>query len=305
MTLFRGAYVALITPFKDNGKIDRQALQKLVAWQVAQGTDGILCCGATGEGIVLTESEKREVATLCVEATEKKIPVVVSVGTASTSQTARSIEQMQKLGAAGCMVVTPYYNRPSERGCLAHYGEAVKVGTPIVAYYNPARTGLRLTPESLAKIGEIEGVVALKDSSGDVAFLRKLRKLSKLPVFAGDDDQTLEAIREGSVGAISVIGNLLPKQWKEMIDLALEKKWEATKRLHERYLPLCRALFLETNPQCVKWAAYWFGLAPDLLRLPLVEPEEATKRAIRQVVMQLALPHMRRDSHLRNANVPE
>lgn len=289
----KGCYVALITPFKANGKIDTQSLRKLISWHIDQGTDGILCCGATGESVALSDSEKKKIGAICIETAEKKVPIIVGTGSSSTAQTVRLNEAMQKLGATATLVVTPYYNKPTTRGCIAHYREVCSVGLPVIPYYNPKRTGCYLTADTFVEIGAIPGIIAMKDSSGDLTFMRTLKKKSSLPILSGDDDLTFAALKEGAVGAISVIGNLLPRLWKEMIYLTLDGKWEEAKKRFDRYLPLCKALFLETNPQCVKWVAHWFGLSAPSLRLPLLEIEEKTKKALRQKVVQLALPQYR------------
>lgn len=288
--MFRGAYVAIVTPFKRDGRVDKKALAKLVRWQIEQGTDGILCLGATGEGIALSDREKLQVAGVCVEAANGQIPILAGSGSAGTDSTVKLTEKMGRLGVSGCLVVTPYYNRPSGKGCLAHYREVAKVGVPIVPYYNPKRTQTVFSPEIFAEIGNLEGVAALKDSSGEIEFTKRVRQLTQTPILSGDDDCTFETLRIGGAGAISVIGNAFPKQWKEMIKWALEGEWEKAKRRYDRYFPLCKALFIESNPQCIKWLCHWMGLSSCFMRLPLMEPEESTRQKIKEVVLKMALP---------------
>jgi 4-hydroxy-tetrahydrodipicolinate synthase len=151
-----------------------------------------------------------------------------------------------------------------------------------------------LTPETVAKIGEIPGIAAFKDSSGDLEFIRKVRKLSPIAILSGDDDLTYETLREGGVGSISVIGNAFPRAWKTMIDLALKGQWAQSKAISERYLPLCKALFLETNPQGLKFLMQWLGLDNGSLRLPLVPVTEETESAIKQALVSLSLPQLER-----------
>lgn len=287
---FRGSFVAIVTPFKKEGKIDRKALEKIVAWQIEQGSDGIVCCGATGEGIALSEKEKLEAVRICLSAAGKKLLVIGGSGTASTAESVKLTEKMGKLGVAGALVVTPYYNKPTAKGCIAHYTEVAKTGVPLIPYYNPKRTGVVLKPEALGEIGAIRGVAALKDSGGDIEFTKKLKQLSPAPILSGDDDMTFETLEAGGVGAISVIGNVFPKQWKEMIDLGLKRKWKEAKRINDRFMPLCKAMFIEPNPQCIKWLGSWLGINPPYMRLPLLMPEESTRSKIRGTFIRMGLP---------------
>ena len=291
---FHGAFVAVITPFDRKGRVDRKNLGKLIEWHIQEGTQGIVCCGATGEGVALDSAEKKRVVSICVEASEGKIPIIAGCGTSSTKQSVQLTEQMQRLGANGCLIVTPYYNRPSQRGCILHFQEIAKVGLPVIAYHNPGRTAVRFTPETVAEIGKIPGVAALKDSSCDLEFIRKVRKVSSIPILSGDDDLSFETIREGGVGAISVVGNLFPRAWRSMIDGALQGKWEMAKAIADRYAPLCKALFLEANPQPLKFAMEWLGLNNGFLRLPLVSIAEETENEIKRVLVALSLPQMER-----------
>lgn len=291
---FRGSFVALITPFQRNGSIDRKKLESLVAWHIEQGTDGIVCFGATGEGMCLSDADRRSVAEICIRTAAGKIPIVVGMGTADTRQSVRNAEKMLRLGASGGLAVTPYYNKPTQKGCVLHYREIAKAGLPLIVYHNPGRAVVRLKAETVAEIGQIPGVAAIKESSADLEHIRKLRKLTALPVLAGDDDLTYDILKEGGVGAISVVGNLFPKSWKEMIGCALTGNWERAKRLFDRYLPLCKTLFLEPNPQGVKYAAAWLGKCKLSYRLPLIPPEEATQAAIRQALLSIALPQFER-----------
>jgi 4-hydroxy-tetrahydrodipicolinate synthase len=281
----RGSFVALVTPFDRKGRIDGKCLENLCLWHVEQGTDGIVCFGTTGEGIALSEAEKKKVVAICIAAVGKKIPVIASTGTSSTKQTVLLTEQMGKIGADGALVVTPYYNKPTQRGCVLHFGEVAKVGLPIIVYNNPKRTGLLLEPKTVAEIGRISGICGYKDSTGDLELIRKIRQISSIPLFSGDDDLTYSTLLAGGAGAISVVGNLIPKAWKKMISLALEGKWEPSKKIADSFYPLCEALFLESNPQCVKFAVSQLGKCRQDLRLPLIPPTEKTQEQIKKVLL--------------------
>lgn len=285
---FIGSYVAIITPFNSKGNLDRKTLERLVEWHVHEGTDGIVCCGSTGEGVVLSDREKKRVAEICIQAAGKRIPVLLATGTADTRQTVRLTESAQKLDADGCLVVTPYYNKPSQKGCILHFKEIAKVGLPIIVYHNPGRTLVRLTVETVHALSQIPHIAALKDSGHDLEWVRKANRF--LPIIAGDDDVTYDILREGGIGAISVIGNLIPRGWKAMIRQCLEKKWDSAKRLAQLYMPLCRALFIESNPQCLKAAMKWLKLNNGILRLPLIEPSEKVQYEIKKELIRLILP---------------
>ena len=290
MMQFSGAYVAIVTPFSMKGRVDRKALEALVEWHIEQGTDGIVCCGCTGEGVVLTDSEKMKVAEICIQTANKRIPIVVGTGTSDTRQSAQLTEKALKLGADGCLVVTPYYNKPTQKGCILHFKEVAKVGLPVIVYHNPGRAVVRMTAETIAEISQIPNIAALKDSNHDIELVRKVRTLCRIPILSGDDDFTFGLMKEGGVGCISVIGNVIPRGWKAFIKLCLEKKWEAAERLSNFYQPPCKALFLETNPQCVKWAMKWLELGNGILRLPLIEPSERVQGEIKKEFLRLSMP---------------
>ncbi len=194
---FHGSLVALVTPFDRNGRIDWKSLGSLVSWHIEQETEGLVCCGATGEGMTVSEREKKRIVSFCVEVAEKKIPIIINSGTADTKQSVRLTEAMLKLGASGCLIVTPYYNRPTQRGCILHFAEIAKVGLPVIFYNNPGRVAVRLEAETVARIAEIPGIAGYKDSTGDLDLIRSVRKLSSIPIFSGDDDLTFATLEAG------------------------------------------------------------------------------------------------------------
>jgi 4-hydroxy-tetrahydrodipicolinate synthase len=291
---FQGSFVAIITPFHPKGSVDWKSLEQLVEWHIGEGTDGIVCCGSTGEGVVLSDREKKRVAEVCVRTANKRIAVIVGTGTADTRQTVRLTESVRKLGADGSLVVTPYYNKPTQKGCILHFGEVAKVGLPVIVYHNPARAVVRLTAETIAEISQIPGIAAIKESSHDLELMRKVQSLCSIPILSGEDDLTFDILRAGGVGTISVIGNVIPRGWKAMVQLCRQKKWEAAERLAKFYMPLCKALFLETNPQCVKWAMKCLRLGNGILRLPLIEPSDKVQAALNQEFLRLSIPFFSR-----------
>ncbi len=298
MSLLQGSLVALITPFDSKGRIDRKKLEQLVEWHIAEGTDGIVCCGTTGEAPVLTESEKKTIAKICIEVANKRFPIIVGTGVSGTKDSIRLTEQAQKLGADGCLIVTPYYNKPSQRGCLLHFSEIGKIGLPMIVYNNPGRSGVDLSVETTVEISRIPTVVGIKESIHDLEVIQKIRKQCSIPIFSGEDDLTLEILQIGGVGSISVIGNLIPRQWKQMIQFAKEGKWEEAKILSKRFMPLCKSLFYETNPQGIKFIMSWLGLCQSRLRLPLLDPTLATQNELKIALLSIFVPQFQRIKNL-------
>lgn len=288
--LFKGSIVALVTPFDQKGRVDGNCLAKLVRWHVQQKTDGIIVCGTTGEGASLSSIEKEMIVRIALDAAEKKIPILVGTGTATTRQTVELTQKMQHLGAAGALVVTPYYTKPSPQGCVFHFQEVSKVGLPILLYHNPGRTMVRLSLDTILDIGALESVCGIKESSHNIELVRQLRAASSLPILAGDDDITLDLLKEGAVGAISVIGNLVPQEWSRMIHSALQKNWELAQTISTQHMPLCKTLFLETNPQGLKFAMESLGWIKGSLRLPLVSVGKKVGEAIQQALSSLTFP---------------
>lgn len=286
--MFSGSYVPLITPFDRKGRLDKKALEKLVEWHISQGTDGIVCAATTGEGPTLSTPEKKKIAEICIATSNGRIPTIVSTGTNDTRASVRDTEMARRIGADGCLVVTPYYNKPSQKGCILHFEEIAKVGLPMILYHNPPRSALRLTAETILHLSKNKTIYAIKESSHDLDHIRKIVK--HIPVLSGDDDLCFEMIQLGAVGSIATTANVIPKGWKEMVANALKGNWEKAKNLAQKFLPLSEALFLETNPQGVKYAVSLLGSCQHTLRLPMIEPTLDTKERIKKELLQLALP---------------
>lgn len=290
---FSGSFVPLVTPFDRKYRFDQRAFESLIEWHIDQGTDGLVCSATTGEGPTLNDREKKQIAEICIRIALNRIPVIVSTGTNDTRTSVKNTEAAQKLGATGCLVVTPYYNKPSQKGCLAHFEEVAKVGLPMILYHNPPRAQVRLEKETIVALSKNPSIVAIKESSHDLEHIRSIVKT--IPVFSGDDDLCFEIMKLGGVGSIATTANLVPKGWKKMIQLSLGGEWEAARSLANRYLPLSRAIFLETNPQGVKYALSLLKKCPPSLRLPLLEPETCTQNAIKNELLKLALPHIAKE----------
>lgn len=285
---FRGSYIPLITPFDRKGRVDYRALERNVDWLIREGVDGVLCSATTGEGPCLSDSERRQIAKRCIEASQKRVPVIVATGINDTRTSVRYTEIAQKLGADGCLVVTPYYNKPNQRGCILHFTEVAKVGLPVILYHNPPRAVVRLTAETILELSQVPHIVAIKESSHDLELIRKIAP--HIAVFCGDDDLALETLKLGGVGTIVPTSHLVPRGWKKMVSLCLEKRFAEAEVLARRYLPLSRAIYLETNPIGPKFALSWLGRAKLIYRLPMVPPTEATQTEIQRALIRLALP---------------
>jgi 4-hydroxy-tetrahydrodipicolinate synthase len=284
MTLnLSGLGVALATPFTLSGEVDLVAFKKLVRHVVAGGVDFLIPLGTTGEASTLLDAERDAIIAACLEESKGR-PVVVGTGHNATRQAAAMTKRAQELGAAGALVVTPYYNKPNPDGLVAHYAAIAEAapGLPIIAYNVPGRTGLNVTPAVLARLWENPQVVAVKESSGNLAQIADIART--LPpgktLLSGDDNLALAAIAVGASGLISVLGNVLPKETSMMIAAARRGNTLEALRLHQQLLPLMDALFVESNPVPLKAALKVLGIGEDTVRLPLAPASAATRTLV-------------------------
>lgn len=285
--MFKGSIVAIITPFTAEKEVDYQAFKTLIDWHVNEGTDAIVVCGTTGEAPTLSSEEQSQLFKSAIDVSKKRVPIIAGTGTYDTRVSVEKTKKAKELGADGCLVIVPYYNRPTPEGCLAHYTEVGKVGLPMVVYHHPGRTGVKLSAKVLAEISKLPSIVGIKEASGGVELMKEIRQLSDVPILSGDDTLAYEMMELGAVGVISVVANLIPKAWKEMTQNFLQGNRQSAKEIASFYKPLYEAMVLETNPQCVKYAASLLGKCKPHLRLPLVQPRETTKLAILQALAQV------------------
>jgi len=288
MTLdLSGLAVALATPFTTSGELDLAAFRRLVRHVVGGGVDTLIPLGTTGEAPTLLDEERDAVITACLEESKGR-PVVVGTGSNATRQAAAMTRRAQELGAAGALVVTPYYNKPNPDGLVAHYAAIAEAapGLPLIAYNVPARTGLNVTPAVLLRLWENPQVVAVKESSGNLAQIAEVART--LPagktLLSGDDNLALAAIAVGATGLISVLGNVLPRETAMMIAAARRGNTLEALGLYQRLLPLMDALFLESNPIPLKAALKLIGIGEDTLRLPLVPASAATRTRVAEAL---------------------
>ena len=285
--IFTGLYVALATPFTSSDTVDFPAFRRLVRHVAGGGADGLVVLGSTGEAATILEDERDALVDLCLEEAGG-VPVVVGTGSNATRQAAQWTRRAQAQGAQGALVVTPYYNKPTPGGLVAHYGAVAEAapGLPLIVYNVPGRTGLNLTPPALARLWENPQVAAVKESSGSLAQIGEIART--LPegkvLLSGDDNLALASIALGAKGLVSVLGNALPAETAEMVHHALAGRGREALALHQALLPLMDALFLESNPIPLKAALERLGICGSSLRLPLTPASEATRARLAELL---------------------
>lgn len=285
----KGSIVALVTPFR-NGKVDEGALERLVDLHIREGTTAISPCGTTGESPTLTHDEHHEVVAAVVRFAGGRIPVVAGTGSNATEEAVSLTRHAERSGADAALLITPYYNRPNADGILAHYRAiSDRTGLPLVVYNVPARTGLNLAPELVARLAGIPRVAAIKEASGSVEQAMRIRSLTDLPILSGDDALTLPILAIGGAGVVSVAANLVPRRMTELAARGLAGDFAEARRIHDELFPLFRALFVETNPIPVKAMMEEVGLASGELRLPLAPLSPENRDACRKVLEGLGL----------------
>lgn len=293
MGIFKGAGVALITPFKENKEVDYEALEKLVDFQINNGTDSIIVCGTTGESSTLTHEEHLECIKVVISRTKKRIPVIAGTGSNSTDTAIYLSKEAQSYGIDGLLLVTPYYNKATQGGLIRHYTQIAKaVDTPIILYNVPSRTGCNILPETAATlVNTVDNIVGIKEASGDIAQVASLMALTegKLDLYSGNDDQIVPLLSLGGVGVISVLSNIAPRQTHDIVAKYLAGDVKGSRDLQLKYLPLIKALFSEVNPIPVKAACNLMGMSGPQLREPLtkLEPEHLENLTKQMTKLQL------------------
>lgn len=285
--------VALVTPMQDTGAIDYAALEKLIDYQINQGTSALVILGTTGEAATLTLEERWKVVQNSVHFAAGRLPIIVGSGSNSTAEAIAWTQQLEKSGIAACLTVTPYYNRPTQMGLLQHFSAiAGQTQLPQILYNVPSRTGCDLLPETIARLAELPMIIGIKEASGDLSRVSRLRRLLNKPfiLLSGDDDSALDFMRLGGDGVISVTANVAAKSMATLCQLAIEKQWEAAQKLNHSLLPLHQALFAESNPIPIKWACHQLGLInSNTLRLPLTPLSDQAQPAVRAALYAAGL----------------
>ena len=289
--MFQGSIVAIVTPFK-KGKVDEKALADLIEWHIAQGTNGIVPCGTTGESATLDYKEHYRVVEITVKTVNKRVPVIAGTGANSTDETIMITKQAKKSGASGALLVSPYYNKPTQEGLYRHYkAVAESVDIPIVLYNVPGRTAVNILPSTVARLAEIDNIVAIKEATGDMKQVSEVIRLcgNRITVISGDDFTTLPLLALGGKGVISVTANVAPKDVSMMCSLWLKGQHDRARAIHYKLEPLNTAMFIETNPIPVKTALAMMGKIHEEFRLPLCEMYPANKDKLRKVLVDLKL----------------
>ena len=288
MALFTGAGVAIVTPMHQDGSVNYEKLQQLIDFQVEGGTDCIIICGTTGESATLSEQEHVDVIRAAVEFTNHRIPVVAGTGSNSTETAVYLTKEAEKAGADGALVVTPYYNKATQKGLITHYTEIAKnTSLPIIMYNVGSRTGINIEAATAATLGKtVDNIVAIKEASGNISQIATLMQLAEgsLDLYSGNDDQIVPILSLGGIGVISVFSNICPKQSHDIVAQYLAGNTAESCRLQLEALPLIHALFCEVNPIPVKGAMNILGMEVGPLRLPLTEIEPQHADLLRNVI---------------------
>ena len=290
--MFKGSNVALVTPFKNN-KLDEETYIKLIHFHIENGTNGLVPAGTTGESPTLSHNEHEKVIELCVKESKDKLPVFAGTGSNSTEEAISLTTRAEKIGANGALIVTPYYNKPTQEGLYQHY-KAIndKCGIPIIIYNIPGRSVIDMSVDTMARLYELKNIIGVKDATGDLNRVdQTLKKMGKdFMQLTGNDDNAFEFNKSGGVGAISVTANIAPKLCSEFQEASTAKNnsnlLAKAKEINDKLMPLHKSLFIESSPSPVKYAASILNLCSEEVRLPLVKITDETKKAVK-----LAMTH--------------
>ena len=289
--MFTGSMVALVTPFK-NGQVDWPSLDALVEFHIDNGTHGIVPCGTTGESATLSHQEHDQVIRTVIKRVNRRVPVIAGTGSNSTEEAVRLTREAEKSGADGALMISPYYNRPTQEGIYQHYKKvASEVGIPIIIYNIPGRTGSKIEPETLARLAEVKNVAGVKEATGSVDQAIDVIRLcgDRLAVYSGEDSLIYSLMALGGKGVISTVANVAPKQTAALTEACLKGEWEEGREIQFRLIPLIRALFIETNPIPVKTALALMGKCSGELRLPMTPMAEGNVKKLRQAMVEFGL----------------
>lgn len=287
--MFAGAYTALVTPFDRSGAVDYDKLRELVEIQIEAGIDGLVPVGTTGESPTVTVTEHRKIIEVAVEAARRRVKVIAGTGANATAEAVELTRHAQAVGADATLQVTPYYNRPSQRGLIQHFTAVADLGLPVVLYNIPGRTGREIEVGTVAELAQHPNIVALKEAGGSADRVSQVLARCSIEVLSGDDGLTLPMMAVGAVGVISVASNVAPKPVRDMVHAALEGRWTEAQGLHRTLYRLFTDLFLDTNPVPVKAALAMMGRIEEVYRLPLCEMAEAPKQRLAECLRQLKL----------------
>ncbi|MBV7272782.1 4-hydroxy-tetrahydrodipicolinate synthase [Clostridiaceae bacterium UIB06] len=291
MSLFKCSGVAIVTPFNESG-VDFKKLEELLEWHIKSGTDAVIVCGTTGEGSTMTEQERKEAIKFAVDVVNKRIPVIAGTGTNNTAASINMSKWAESIGVDGLLVITPYYNKTTQKGLVEHFKAiATSVKAPIIVYNVPGRTGMNITPKTLKELCQFDNIVAVKEASGNISQIAEIKALcgDRLDIYSGNDDQIIPILSLGGVGVISVLANVIPKDTHDMCELFLAGKTKEALKLQLDSLALTNALFIETNPIPVKTAMNLLGMNVGNLRLPLCDMVDSNLEILKKELKNYGL----------------
>ncbi len=292
MTQFRGAFVAIVTPFID-GKVDEQGLRDLIEFQISNGTHGIVPCGTTGESATMSHEEHHRVVDITIETVNGRVPVLAGTGSNSTAETIELTKHAKEAGADGALVITPYYNKPSQEGLYQHFkAVAEAVDIPMILYNVPSRTSINMLPATVARCAAIKNIVGIKEATGDLNQVSEVIRLcpDDFAVMSGDDFTSMALVAVGGTGVISVTSNVAPKDMSSMMDAILATDLKKANELHYKLFPLMKTMFIDTNPVPAKTSLELMGkIKSSTPRLPLYPMNEANVNTLKQALAEYGL----------------
>lgn len=289
--IFKGCGTAIITPFTEDG-VNFEEFRKLIEFQIAEGADSIIVCGTTGESSTMTTEEKKETIKFAIDVANKRVPIIAGTGGNCTKTAIEMSKYAEEVGASAVLIVTPYYNKTTQAGLIAHYkaiAEAINI--PIILYNVPSRTGLNIAPTTCLELSKLNNIVAIKEASGNISQVAEIANLCKdnLAIYSGNDDQVLPILSLGGLGVISVLSNIIPRDVHNMVKYFLNGNINEATRLQLKTLNLSSALFCEVNPIPVKAACNMLGFNVGVPRLPLIEMSDAGKERLRKEMINYGL----------------
>ena len=291
MSLFKGSGVAIVTPFNETG-VDFKKLEELLEWHIKSSTDAIIVCGTTGEASTMSEQERKETIKFTVDIVNKRIPVIAGTGTNNTAASINMSKWAESIGVYGLLVITPYYNKTTQKGLVEHFKAiATSVKAPIIVYNVPGRTGMNITPKTLKELCQFDNIIAVKEASGNISQIAEIKALcgDRLDIYSGNDDQIIPILSLGGVGVISVLANIIPKDTHDMCELYLAGKTKEALKIQLDSLALTNSLFIETNPIPVKTAMNVLGMNVGNLRLPLCDMTDTNLEVLKKELKNYGL----------------
>jgi 4-hydroxy-tetrahydrodipicolinate synthase len=289
--MFNGALTAIVTPFRD-GEVDERALRDHIEWQIQSGVDGIVPCGSTGESATLTHAEHDRVIKITIEQTRRRVPVVAGTGSNATAEAIRLTAAAREMGADGALLLSPYYNKPTQDGIFRHYKTiATAVDLPLIVYNIPGRTASNIAPETFARLCEIRNIVGIKEASGSMDQVSDIRRLcgDRLTILSGDDALTVPIMALGGKGVIATTSNIMPREMHDLAAAGLAGDFTRAREIHYKIMPVVRNLFTETNPIPLKQALAFMGRCANELRMPLCPMSAPAAEKLKAAMKELKL----------------